>query len=318
MLGRDSLKVAEKSYYRVPANLYQDGDIIREDLFFFDTTKYILYRPKHLPWTAGDRLLLEQADIRELFIQCDNRDSHLQFLEDHLGRIIEEPLLEADAKAQILYNTSKSLVSQIFHQPKMSDNIRRSVGIIRFSIDYISHDLQNLSRLMKLATDDFSEYTHAVHVGYYAIRLAHARGIREFNKISALGVGALLHDIGKLKIDRNILEKPDSLTNDEKKELEKHAGYGYELVHDTHNVPELSERLILQHHERPDGSGYPEGLQGGEMEPLAEILSISDEYDTMIRNHPYQHALNSEDAIDVIRSRFSEDLVEHLICILKE
>jgi len=307
-----------KRYFRVPVYLYQPGEIIEEDLYLLDSGHFCLFRPKSLLWKVEDEVNLDFAGVDELYIHCQSELFHHQFLENHLDRIIEEPKLCPKIKAEILYTTAQSLVSQIFVHPNAYENIRRSLSVIKHSINFLSRDEKNLMHMMALAKKDFLEYSHAIHVAAYAIRLAQVRGVRAFNHISALGIASVLHDVGKVKLDPKLLMKQGPLTDDDRKELERHVLYGYELVQESKMVPVEAEGLILQHHERPDGSGYPEGLIGSQMLSLAQILSLCDEYDSMIKDHPYCSGLSSDAAFELLKKRFDSDLVGDLRKIVGE
>jgi len=111
-----------------------------------------------------------------------------------------------------------------------------------------------------------------------------------------------LHDIGKLFISWAILEKPERLSKEERQEMENHALYGYLIAHSSLALREIAP-IILMHHERLDGSGYPIGLAGEEIPPAARLVSLLDAYDAMVNDRPYRKALSAGAAIEEIESK---------------
>ncbi|MBN8555645.1 MAG: HD domain-containing protein [Deltaproteobacteria bacterium] len=300
-------------FYKIPVGLYHPGDLIEEDLYFLYQGNYLLYRLKNLSWKSEDRSKLEDFGVQDLYIKCSSDRSHHYFLETHLNRILDEPDISIKDKANILYSTAVSVVKEVFDKPDQPENLRRSMATVKHSIDYLSRDKEHFFELMSLARSDFSEYTHAIHVSAYAITLAKQVGIKTFNHISALGIAAILHDIGKMKVDPKIVAKSGSLTNEERREMEKHPQYSYELVHRLGTIPELSETIILQHHERPDGAGYPKGLVENEIHALSKIISLCDCFDSMTSERSYQKSLTPLQAIECLRTEYQNQYDQNLI-----
>ncbi len=138
--------------------------------------------------------------------------------------------------------------------------------------------------------------------------------------LETLRVAALLHDIGKIGVPDSILTKPGKLTEEEFKAVRNHplAG-GLILRHAKHLVDLLP--VILHHHERYDGRGYPEGLEGDRIPRLARIIAIADSFDAMTSDRSYREAMSPFAALDQIRTckgtQFDPELAD-LFCVLRE
>jgi len=115
-----------------------------------------------------------------------------------------------------------------------------------------------------------------------------------------LGVGALLHDVGKSKISERILNKRAALNSIELEIMKKHPKWGVDLLTETDDIPEASYYPILQHHERGDRSGYPNGLALNEMHIFSKIVSIADSFDAMTTERVYQRAVDTFPALKLM------------------
>jgi HD-GYP domain-containing protein (c-di-GMP phosphodiesterase class II) len=148
---------------------------------------------------------------------------------------------------------------------------------------------------------------HTERVARYSLVVAEE--IRRMKKISKkrwekflenLKIASLLHDVGKIGIKEDLLNKNGSLTKEEKKEIEKHTLVGYSILK---HIEEFQEPIlgVRYHHERYDGKGYPEGLKGRRIPLIAQIISVADTFDAMTSNRPYRPAMEKEKAIEEIK-----------------
>ncbi|MFF2480632.1 HD-GYP domain-containing protein [Paenibacillus sp. NPDC058071] len=144
-----------------------------------------------------------------------------------------------------------------------------------------------VSMLLLLNTTDDYTYQHSVQVGMLAYYLA---TWLEYSDEEALQIGkaGFLHDIGKSKVESAILNKPAKLTKEEFEEVKKHAQYGHDIITESIDEEPFLAVSALQHHERNDGSGYPHGLTGEEIHPVAKIIAVVDIYSAMISERVYQ------------------------------
>ncbi|QIB27063.1 HD-GYP domain-containing protein [Caloranaerobacter azorensis] len=139
---------------------------------------------------------------------------------------------------------------------------------------------------------------HAERVGEYAVKLARALNLSD-RRIENIKNAAILHDIGKIGIDDQILRKPGKLTYEEYEKIKKHPSIGAEILKEVNFLKEVSS-IVRHHHERYDGKGYPDGLKEDEIPVEAAILAIADVYDAMTSDRPYRKALTKEVALSEI------------------
>lgn len=145
-------------------------------------------------------------------------------------------------------------------------------------------------------------YTHSLDVCIYSLIAAKAMKLGYEDTIT-LGMGALLHDIGKTKISDTILLKKGLLTDEEFRKVKKHSEYGYQLAGSIFGSAHPVTKIILQHHERCDGSGYPFKLKSEETDFLSKIVAVADIYDALVSDKAYRKKVLPHEA------------AEYLLCI---
>jgi putative nucleotidyltransferase with HDIG domain len=142
------------------------------------------------------------------------------------------------------------------------------------------------------------EEAHSKRVSDLATRLAISLKLpsAQIDKVRTAG---LMHDIGKIIVPDDVLDNPGSLTETEQANIRKHPEIGFRILNCSPEMAELSQ-AILQHHERWDGKGYPNGIAGKEIDICARIIAIADAYDAMTSSRPYRDALSAEIAMSEI------------------
>ena len=145
----------------------------------------------------------------------------------------------------------------------------------------------------------------------YAGGLARALGMSE-TEIQGVKTASLLHDIGKLAVPEHILSKPGPLTQEEFQKIRIHPQVGAEIIGGV-PFPYPVAPLILCHHERWDGNGYPAGLSGEEIPLGARILSVADHFDALITERPHQRAVSAEAALDLLRQESGKALDPNVV-----
>ena len=169
------------------------------------------------------------------------------------------------------------------------------------------------SLLLRLADRDASTEEHTRRVALLAARVA------EELKLPAalrrdLAVGGLLHDVGKLTVPLAILQKPGPLTDEEFTEIRKHPDAGRRLLDELGGFPETVKRLVTDHHERLDGSGYPAGLKSCDLPIETRVLAACDVYDALVSDRVYRAAWAPERALALLHDEpgFDQKVVDAL------
>lgn len=170
-----------------------------------------------------------------------------------------------------------------------------------------------------LSEKSYVTQEHAQRLRELSLKLGRAWRLTE-SQLDELSLVSSLHDIGKIAIPDSIIMKPDGLTEAEKGIMMKHPEIGYRIAQSSPDLSSLAEG-ILSHHEKWDGTGYPSGLKGKQINIFSRILAIVDAYDAMTNPRPYRRQVSHEEALkEILRcsgSQFDPELVELFLKIMR-
>lgn len=169
-------------------------------------------------------------------------------------------------------------------------------------VDSVSRNRDALMALMKLRRFDDYTYTHSLNVSVLAISAGKSLGLSD-EELRVLGLGTMFHDLGKSRIPGNILNKPGKLTDEEFAVMRNHAALSGKIILEQNlKVDDLVYKIARHHHERIDGSGYPDQLKGDEIPYLVTICGLSDVYDALSSDRVYHKGRSPHDALKFIYS----------------
>lgn len=164
---------------------------------------------------------------------------------------------------------------------------------------YLSDEISELRKIGEMVEKkDRYTFNHSSRVSKYAMKTATKMNFDK-NRIPALFLASILHDIGKINIPEEVLKKPDKLTNEEFALVKKHPGDGAEMLRQT-AYADLAD-IVEQHHERVNGRGYPFGLKDEEILTEAKIIGVCDTFDAMTEDRAYRKAFTAEYAMNELK-----------------
>lgn len=311
----------ESRYISFPIDSLQVDTSVDFDIYLTVKSKIILYREANLPFDEKTKQKLSDSKIKEFLIENCDKKKFFSYVEDNINQIMSDKKIPNEVKSKFIYETSKTVVIDLFEKPESSKNLKRSLNILSSSLGFILSEKSSLYYLLRVASADYSTYTHSINVAIYAISLANS--LKMFNKsdIVELGWGAMLHDVGKSKVPKEILEKKDNLTKEEYDQIKKHPAYGVSTLKKMDVLPEKAYLPVAEHQEKGDGSGYPKGLKLKEISDFGRITAICDVFDALTTNKPYRAGVSTIGAIKImsnLKGHFDPTFLKTFILLMAQ
>lgn len=235
------------------------------------------------------------------------------YIYDQLSKEIEIKTVIDDE----LRNSAVKVVRDLYVQTMTTGITQNATAQVKKVVgDIVEEIIENkdvMVNMIDLKSYDNYTYYHSVNVGVLSIVVGVAAGM-DHTELYQLGLGALLHDIGKVFIDKKIIDKAGPLTPEEFAQVKRHPKIGYEYLLKAYlDLPVTALMGILQHHERMDGSGYPDGLSADDISPFGRIIAIADVFDAMTSDRPYRPAMMPSEVMEYLMggagTLFDPDLI---------
>lgn len=301
------------SFFSVRYDLIQTDQPLLYDLFI--NSSVVKGKEKFIRIFASGGSL-SKSEIEEYH----RKYFQLYIPEDH-RKIYLRSLIQSNAddvqKATVIKDTALEYLHNIFGKDKefstelLSKNIENCREVVENMVDVLDqHNIDSLRNLIgNLSFHDFYTYDHSINVSMYCIQIYRAVNPKASRKeLIHAGLGGLLHDLGKIKIPTNILNNPGGLSDEDYQTIKKHPDFGLELLLGGHcevNADidvRIIARVVHEHHENYDGTGYPKKLKGKEeIHLLARVCTIADFFDAITTKRSYNEVLNIPDAMNTMR-----------------
>lgn len=267
-------------------------------------------------YTADGTILLNAGiDLNERFVS--------RLKEFELSYIYIEDELTQDIDVQDVIS-EKTRVEAVAAAKSIMENVKLGRGvdgdqakkIANMLVDELCAKRGTMLNLLDMRTRGDYLFAHAVNVCVLSILTGLNMGYDEI-RLRDLGIGALMHDIGKIKIAQDIYDKAQDLSPEEQLEIQKHTEVGFEILRKNPEISILSAHCAFQHHECFDGTGYPRGLKREEIHPYAGIVAIADRYDALINDSPRRRAMPVYEALAIITcaagTSFDPEIVDNFV-----
>ncbi len=243
-------------------------------------------------------------------------------ISEELHRTIQNTSIPPKTKAREVYNHSIKMMTNVLENPR-AGSIQSSKKMIYDIVDHILADDDTAECMALITSHDYYTYTHSVNVGMLSVLLAKSlyKGSYDHD-MQELGAGFFLHDLGKCDIPHDLINKPGQLTDEEWDLMRNHPQRGNRILVDTDQISKECGIIIMQHHEREDGSGYPFGLSKDEIHPYARICSIADVYDALTSTRAYKQKVPAYEALRIMKEEmvhfFNKEMFNQFVLILKD
>jgi HD-GYP domain-containing protein (c-di-GMP phosphodiesterase class II) len=265
-----------------------------------------LYCGKDSVFTKQHMERLHDNGIQNIYIETSEKTNFESYTKQYLGKILNNETIPIEQRGKVFLDTSKNIVKAAFTERLPSSGerhdqfFRELYDLITNSLDFlcIKDVINGIGRLMSA---DYETYTHCIHV--FVFSSAILRNQYDKETLTRIGMGSLLHDIGKTLIPKSILLKPDKLTDEEFAQIKEHPLNGVSFCTNA-SLSQEAYNIILYHHEKLDGSGYPSRLMGDKIPDYVRAVTISDIYDALISNRAYAAAMKPFEALRLMQEEF--------------
>ncbi|GGY75120.1 HD-GYP domain-containing protein [Marinobacter zhanjiangensis] len=282
--------------------------------FVIDQPEQVEILRTHCQWITVERTAYTEQVAAEAA-------AHRKAIADGSGFEAERPLSEELPHAHRRYQEAQRYIDSLLLKAADGQSLplKEARDIVRNCINSISSNPNAMFWLTRIRHRDAYTAEHCVRVGILAISFGRFVGLDE-NQLETVGLCGMLHDVGKMRIPPEVLNKPGALDADEWRLMQRHPEYGADLLGSDHELEPAVRDAALSHHERLDGKGYPSALTGPAISQLTRMVSIVDAYDAMTSDRAYREGIPTQEALKILYknrgNQFDDQLVEAFIRLI--
>lgn len=278
-----------------------DNSVTDFDLFLALENHQILYSGVGYRWYRAELEGLLRKGIRSLLIRRDDAPKAKMYQALGLLPCINPSLAPAE-RIQHLDDLGAGLSRCLLEGDLTAACVSKARDIATGLVHCISEDPSCIKAIRSLADHDAYTYHHSVRVAAYTVAIAVGEGIRDEELMFQMALGALFHDVGKKDVPLDLLHKRGPLTDEEWAIMRSHPLAGWQQLGAT-GLTHVSMEIVLHHHERLNGTGYPHGIGAAELLPEVQIATLADIYDALTSNRAYQQKRTRFEALTFIKQR---------------
>lgn len=278
-----------------------DNSITDFDLFLDVRDHLVLYGTMGYKWAKSELENLLRSGYSEFKIKREDLNRVEMY-----RRIAMIPTLEHDQappeRIRSIEQIGATFVKCLHEGDITPAAVEKAKQLTNAMVDCISEDTRCIQALTGLASHDYYTYYHSVRVSCYTLAMAIELGIKDPVQLRDIALGGIFHDIGKREVPTGVLNKAGALTNTEWELMRSHPEKGYESIKDT-ILSHVSREIIVHHHEKLDGSGYPHGLDRSSLLVEVQIATVADVFDALTSSRCYQQKRSRYEALDFIKHK---------------
>ncbi|QOG11200.1 HD-GYP domain-containing protein [Arcobacter sp. FWKO B] len=251
-------------------------------------------------------------NIIEFYVLHEDFDKYETDMRYCLKEMLDDNNISIDTKAEVLHDMAGGIIHDILDGELNIHKIKQVDEVVNSTVNILMNDPTAIKAMLKVTSYDYYTFTHCVNVSTYAM------GFGTYLKLSLddlklLGMSGMLHDVGKRKVPSEIINKNGKLTYEEFELVKKHPVYGVEILKNLGESNKLLLKIIYQHHEKLNGSGYPLGIEGNDIHMFSRIMAISDIFDALTTRRSYKEALKTFEAFNIMYNHMKDELDRKLV-----
>jgi HD-GYP domain-containing protein (c-di-GMP phosphodiesterase class II) len=279
--------------------------------------RLVLYGRKGVMITPETRQKIINSR-RQFYIQHEEVSAFIDNKLDRINQMLDDEDVDIEHKQEMVKDASTKILQRIENTGLDKVCATHSKNLARAIVSIILKSPENHVGLLKISSLPSYFYDHALNTATFAIMLGHCMYGPSEQKLYMLGLGALLMDVGMCRLNKGILNKTKELDPKEADYIRNHTKLGFDMI-DSEDLPSFVADIALHHHERMDGSGYPDGISGNKIKPYLRICSVADVYDALTSLRAHRKPMSELEAIDYMlenRNQFSMDVLNALLKVV--
>jgi putative nucleotidyltransferase with HDIG domain len=261
--------------------------------------------------------MLRRRGVSEVFINLElgmdistNKEAVSSSVSDSREKAYYQELVRAKEVHKKTLETAREVLNSVRMGKHFSVEFIESTA--EEMVESILRNPDALVSLSQIKGYDEYTYVHSINVGILITSLAHSMGYSEELLVQCC-TGGILHDIGKMRIPEPILNKQGKFTDSEFEVMKKHPEHGVEILKNSHGISDFSKSIVIEHHERYNGNGYPKGLKGKEINEIGLIAAVADVYDALTTDRVYRAAWTPQKALAMIFQGCDKDYSREIV-----
>lgn len=296
-----------RRYKSIDKRVIAEGEIIDFTLYLTNDTKTNMTLFLQSDTVIDVQSKARLHEIERLYIEDTDSLRYEAYVQKHIQTIARAENIPTDSKALIIYERATSVINTMFHNPESLENVQNIKPLVNSMIDVILRDSAAIESLLKITAHDYYTHTHSINVSIYALSLGSFLLYSE-QELALLGMSAMLHDIGKSKVDYDIINKNGQLTELEFDTMKTHSDSGHAIALNLGITDPNILSGIRHHHEKIDGRGYPDQIKGEEISKFARIIAVCDVFDALTTKRSYKNPMSTFEAIKLMKDSMREHL----------
>jgi HD-GYP domain-containing protein (c-di-GMP phosphodiesterase class II) len=271
-------------------------------LFVKQGNNHILYKNSEVRLKHADISRLQSNKVEFIYVMEEHADEVRAYLEKNLVNILSNETLSGKSKNSIICPMLLNNVSDVFKDPDQAEALEKCKLLLQQLVCRLADNAELADVLSKIVNQGSYLLTHSIQVAVLSMYTHQALFNVDQDEILDAGIGGMLHDIGMLEVSGNILEKADTLSKHEYFRLRHHPKYSHDMLLKMGVTEPIPLTMALSHHERYNGTGYPNRLYENEIPRSALVAGICDVYCALTLERPYRPASTSEDALKTMKA----------------
>lgn len=302
----------KKSYKSIDKRLITEG--AKPDFDLYETneskTQMSIFLQSDSVVDGNNKVRLRE--IEQLFIIDEEYEKYKLYAQKHLNNIANNKEIPFSEKADIVYSKASEVMDELFKNPDSLANMEKSQAIVDGFVSLVLQNEATLASIMEIAAHDYYTHTHSINVSIYSLSLSKFIGLKD-KDLEDMGMSSMMHDLGKSKVDWDIINKNGKLTDEEFDHMKKHPASGYDIALKMGVTDKRILSGIRSHHEKLDGTGYPDRLVDKQISLFPRIIAVCDVFDALTTKRSYKDAMSSFEAISIMKKHMQGHLDMRLV-----